>query len=374
MYRVILFTVLLLGGMALAFFVDIEPVRAQLTFLTEVGLAYVMIEVGLEFTLDKKNLRSYGKDYLIAMTAAAFPWLFCAAYFIWVMDINVLHSLLIARFAAPTSAGVLFTMLGAAGLGTTWLFKKARVLAIFDDVDTILLMIPLQIAIIGMQWSLLVAIPVMAIMLWLAYAFLHRIRLPRQPAALLAYAVALVVLNGLAEHFVHVQAEVLLPAFVWGCMLYNPHDPYHPERFRHEHQFLEPIKREQLILDGLVKSAFMFLVGASLPRFRVAPNGIGILILHVVIITLLSNLGKLFPSLVYRYEASPRSRLALGIALFPRGEVGAGVLIVTLSYGIVNQALTVAELSLALNLALTGLFIWGVVALIKPKEQRPSRQ
>ncbi len=369
MYRVVLFTVLLLGGMALAFFVDIEPIRGLLTFLTEVGLSYVMIEVGLEFTLDKKNLRSYGKDYLVAMTAAAFPWLLCAGYFIWVMDVNVLHALLIGRFAAPTSAGVLFTMMGAAGLGTTWLFKKARVLAIFDDIDTILLMIPLQIAIIGMQWSLLVAIPVMALLLWLAYRFLHRIRLPRQPLAMLAYAVVLVVINGLASHFGNFHAEVLLPAFVWGCMLYNPHDPYQPDKFKHEHQFLEPDKRGQIILDGMVKSGFMFLVGASLPRFRVAANGVGMLILHVVIITLLSNLGKLFPSLVYRREASRRERLALGVSLFPRGEVGAGVLLITLSYGIVNQALTVAELSLALNLALTGFFIWAVVALIRPRLQ-----
>lgn len=367
MFRVALFTVLLLVGMGLGFVVDLTDVRPYLTFLTMVCLAYVMIEVGLEFTLNKRKLSSYGKDYLIAMTAATFPWLFCAAYFIWVMDVDVLHALLISRFAAPTSAGVLFTMLAAAGLGTTWVFKKARILAIFDDVDTILLIIPLQIALVGMQSRLLIVIPVIAALLWIGYKFLHRFRLPTHPLALLLYGLVLVASTQGIEHFSAVQIEVLLPAFILGCILYNPHDPQHPEQHKHEHEFIEPAKPEHLAIDSIIKAAFMFLVGASLPRIRVAPDGLGLLVAHVAIITLLSNIGKLFPALCYRKEASGRERLALGLALFPRGEVGAGILLLTVSYGITNDALTVAELSLALNLALTGLFIWGVVALVRPK-------
>ena len=84
----------------------------------------------MEFTLDKRRLRSYGWDYVVAATAAAFPWLFCAAYFVAALQTNWKEALLLGRFAAPTSAGVLFAMLAAAGLGTTWLFRKARVLAI----------------------------------------------------------------------------------------------------------------------------------------------------------------------------------------------------------------------------------------------------
>lgn len=55
---------------------------------------------------------------------------------------------------APTSAGILFTMLAAAGLRREWIYKKTQVLAIFDDLDTILLMIPLQIFMIGFKWQL----------------------------------------------------------------------------------------------------------------------------------------------------------------------------------------------------------------------------
>jgi hypothetical protein len=35
-------------------------------------------------------------------------------------------------------------------------FRKARVLAIFDDLDTVLLMIPLKMMIVGLRWQMAV--------------------------------------------------------------------------------------------------------------------------------------------------------------------------------------------------------------------------
>jgi hypothetical protein len=92
--------------------------------------------------------------------------------------------------------------------------------------------------------------------------------------------------------------------------------------------------------------------------------GWGMIGVHVLIITLLSNIGKMFPALCYRKEASLKERLALSIGMFPRGEVGAGVLVISLSYGLGGPALTVAVLSLAANLLCTGLFILAVKKLI----------
>ena len=60
----------------------------------------------------------------------------------------------------------------------------------------------------------------------------------------------------------------------------------------------------------------------------------------------------------------------MSIAMWPRGEVGAGVLIVSLSYGIGGPILTVALLSLTLNISLTGLFILGVKRLLPADEPR----
>jgi hypothetical protein len=60
--------------------------------------------------------------------------------------------------------------------------------------------------------------------------------------------------------------------------------------------------------------------------------------------------------------------------MFPRGEVGIGVLLVSLHIFrqqnlldsvAVQQTITVAALSLALNLALTGVFIVAVIRLLR---------
>jgi Kef-type K+ transport system membrane component KefB len=88
-----------------------------------------------------------------------------------------------------------------------------------------------------------------------------------------------------------------------------------------------------------------------------------LILLHVLVVTVISNLGKMFPALCYRREAHWRERLALAIGMWPRGEVGAGVLIISLSYGIGGPIITIAMLSLALNLLLTGLFIYVVKRL-----------
>jgi hypothetical protein len=111
-------------------------------------------------------------------------------------------------------------------------------------------------------------------------------------------------------------------------------------------------------------------VGASQQIGRITaaqpPMSWAAIALHVLLVTILSNLGKMFPALCYRGEAHWRERLACAIGMWPRGEVGAGVLIISLSYGIGGPIVTVAMLSLALNLLLTGVFIYGVKKLTAP--------
>ena len=112
-----------------------EHTRHGIEILLGVCLAFIMINVGREFEVDKSNIKSYAKDYLVAMLAAAMPWLLIAMYYIFVLmpsewwsngDVWK-ESLLLSRFAAPTSAGILFTMLAAIGLQKSWIYKKIQV-------------------------------------------------------------------------------------------------------------------------------------------------------------------------------------------------------------------------------------------------------
>ncbi len=397
MRAIVVYSVLLILGLIGSqvlpgFLSGYEAARPAIQLLTMFCLSFIMIHVGYEFEVDKKNPRKYGWDYVVAATAAGFPWIFCAVYFVFVLgpagaggswDVWK-ESLLAPRFAAPRWAGVLFSMLAAGGLSATWVFKKARVLAIFDDLDTVLLMIPLKILIVGFRWQLWVIIIVMVVMLWAAWRYLHAWRLPvTWPWVMLYAAVVTIASHGIylaSKHLpvamggipfdevVPIHIEVLLPAFVLGCMLARPsgHDP-HVDDARPGHQEGPEDPSEQRISSG-VSAVFMILVGLSLPVISLKVGGQDIgwstIALHVVIVTVISNIGKIFPAFCYRKEAGWRERLAVAVAMFPRGEVGAGVLAVSLSYGISGAPLTVAMLSLALNLVFTGLFIVIVKWLI----------
>ena len=439
MRKVLLYSLLLFIGLALSQALPAltgdaqDGVATVVRVLTMTGLAFIMIHVGFEFHIDKSRPRQYGWDYAVAFTAASFPWILVTAYFIFVMlppDLwtsfdAIKETLLAGRFAAPTSAGVLFSMLAAAGLGATWLFRKARILAIFDDLDTVLLMIPLKMLLVGIAWQLGLIVVFMVVALALAWIWLHRLPMPVTWPWVAAYAALIV---GVSEALyagstvidpsVPIHIEVLLPAFVLGCMARRRGGSARSASdVEHElHEVLErPAERRAATW---VSAAFMLVVGLSMPQVlgggadaqhpeptpaglhAAAPPGAvddpeliggaregrytdtvtasrpsigwGMIALHVLALSLLGNAGKMFPAFCYRREAHWRHRLALAIGMWPRGEVGAGVLVLSLSYGIGGPIVTVAMLSLAFNLALTGLFILAVKRLIDGVPESPG--
>ena len=73
MRRVIIYSLLLVGGMGLSQLAFVQLFSAAIATLTVIFLAYIMIEVGMEFDIDKSRLKSYAVDYGIAMGAAAVP-------------------------------------------------------------------------------------------------------------------------------------------------------------------------------------------------------------------------------------------------------------------------------------------------------------
>ena len=78
--------------------------------------------------------------------------------------------------------------------------------------------------------------------------------------------------------------------------------------------------------------------------------------MHVVIVSLISNIGKMVPLFFYR-DRKLTERLAVSIGMFTRGEVGAGVIFIAIGYNLGGNALIIAALSLVLNLILTGGFV-----------------
>lgn len=332
-------------------------------------LAFIMINVGREFELDKSNIGSYVKDYCVAMLAAAAPWILIAVYYIffllppeyWASGDAWKETLLLSRFAAPTSAGILFSMLAALGLQQRWIYRKIQVLAIFDDLDTILLMIPLQIAMIGLHWQMGVILFVVVGLLYFGWRKMSTFKMRQEWWAIMIYAIIVFGITHLiyvvTEHmFGHDDAlhiEVLLPAFVLGMVIKREHSES---------------KSDETITTA-ISLLFMLLVGMSMPQISASVNSAGdsimasqpmpswrIIALHVVVVSVLSNVGKLVPMLFYRNH-SIKERLALSIGMFTRGEVGAGVIFIALGYNIGGAALLISVLTLVLNLILTGGFV-----------------
>ena len=353
-----------------------EHTREGIEILLGVCLAFIMINVGREFEVDKSNIKSYAKDYLVAMLAAAMPWLLIAMYYIfvlmpsewWSQGAVWKESLLLSRFAAPTSAGILFTMLAAIGLQKSWIYKKIQVLAIFDDLDTILLMIPLQIAMIGMQWQLGVILAVVIVLLWIGWKKMSSYDLRSDWKSLILYSALIYGATYVIYILTHrifgeggsVHIEVLLPAFVFGMVM------------KHGHGSSKADDRAASFISLL----FMLLVGMSMPLIHMedtpAQSGSviatlpmlswGSIALHVVLVSLLSNIGKLTPMLFYR-DRSLKERLALSVGMFTRGEVGAGVIFIALGYHIGGPILLISVLTLVFNLILTGGFVMIVKRL-----------
>ena len=354
------------------------PFKSASDTLLYICLGFIMINVGREFEIDKSRWRSYTADYFIAMATAALPWLLIVLYYIFVLLPSALwtdpaawkENLLLSRFAAPTSAGILFTMLAALKLKESWIYRKIQVLAIFDDLDTILLMIPLQILMIGLRWQMFAIVAIVVVLLAVGWRWQATWNVRQDWKRILGLSIVVCTLTQAvylitkhwygAENSIHI--EVLLPAFVVGMLM------------RHRHI---DTRVEQRVATG-VSFLFMLLVGMSMPLVTGAEADTaasaasvtasqpmmpwGILLLHVVAVSFLSNLGKLVPLFFYR-DRKLSERLALSVGMFTRGEVGAGVIFIALGYNLGGPALIISVLTLVLNLILTGGFVVWVKRL-----------
>ena len=389
MKKVLSFSAMLMLGLLLsqllpeALGANYAHTRECIEVLLGVCLAFIMINVGREFEVDKSNIKVYVKDYLVAMLAAALPWILIATYYIFVLMPAEWHAsgavwketLLLSRFAAPTSAGILFAMLAAIGLQKSWIYKKIQVLAIFDDLDTILLMIPLQIAMIGMQWQMGVILGTVVLLLWIGWKKMSSYSFRTDWKSLLLYSAltygATYLIYILTKHFFgeagSVHIEVLLPAFVLGMVMKQSHGTSKAD------------DRAATCISLL----FMLLVGMSMPLINMdstAPTesasmiatlampSWGTIAVHVVVVSVLSNVGKLAPMFFYR-DRSIKERLALSVGMFTRGEVGAGVIFIALGYNIGGPILLISVLTLVLNLILTGGFVVFVKRLALSAEK-----
>ncbi|MGL5561207.1 MAG: sodium:proton antiporter, partial [Tannerellaceae bacterium] len=238
------------------------------------------------------------------------------------------------------------------------------------------------IMMIGMKWQLFVVIFIVCGLLIVGWRKLGSYDIPQNWKAILTYSIVTFILcqgiyfltKSLYGEEGRIQIEVLLPAFILGMIMKQKH----------------LVSKEEAIATNTISYLFMFLVGMSMPYFlgleftdgAAEANTItgsqhmlpwSTIILHVVLVSLLSNIGKLFPVLFYRDRAFSE-RLALSIGMFTRGEVGAGIIFIAIGYNLGGPVLVISVLSIVLNLLLTGLFIVWVKQLAMRQLQREQSE
>jgi len=295
----------------------------------------------------------------------------------------------------------LFTMLEAAGMKNTWIFRKARVLAIFDDLDTLLLMVPLKAIYVGAKWELAVDLVFVTILCVLMVTMMHKLRVSISWPAICVYAAGVATVCELVHFLTHseltdpndladtIHLEVLLPAFTVGCIIKHEHAKSDGHKIRRLDSlsvssqiqlWAMKVSAKADTVKMCISAVFMVLVGFSMPAiFKKSDGGDGHrrlvedseetmapgeIVVHVLVCSALMNLGKLFPATQYKKQAPLRTRIALAVAMMPRGEVCAGIIANALALGISGPPMVIAILCLAINMMMVSGFIFVVKALV----------
>merc|ERR1719487_2817705 len=122
-----------------------------------------------------------------------------------------------------------------------------------------------------------------------------------------------------------------------------------------------------------VSAVFMFCVGLSTPPLALdGPQSVlsADMAPHIAAVTALMIVGKMFPLFCYRDEADWQARCALSLGMCPRGEVGAGIIVISIEAGISGPAVELAVVCLVINLVLSGAFVTWTRQLARSSESR----
>merc|ERR1712137_936299 len=353
-----------------------------------IALSYIIVHVGLDFEIVKWRLPTYALDFFVATSAALVPLLVIFGYLKYVCGSHSLpphwyvkdalgtsQGLLLSVFSAPTSAGMLISMMEAADLKHTWVFKKASMLAILDDIDSLVFIAFMRIlAIPGESVDLAHFGPVITTvgLLMLAWFNIHKYVIPHSWPWVMAYAIiigtCLWCVEGLTRSYPHNHwifvVAVLIPSFTLGCLTYDPKMET-SQSYKHiEIELSEKFIEQQEYIDShapcmetFMGCAFMFFVGLSMPGLGALGHiHVSAVVFHVAMINILMLLGKLLICFFYSDETDRTQRLALGLAMCPRGDIGASVIIITIQTlkGQINVAyLGIVVLSVITNLVLS---------------------
>ncbi len=321
----------------------VDPKEEVLHLLAELGVLILLFEIGLESDLD--DLLEVGwQSALVGVVGIAAP--FALGYLLMtLLGHEGIRAVFIGATLTATSIGITARVLADLGKLET---AAARVIigaAVIDDILGLVILSVVQglaatgeVSLLGVVGTTALALGFLVVAIavgrlaapWL----LKVVRAIDVRGGLLLAAVSLAMLFAVVAD--RVGSATIIGAFAAGLVLAGTED-------RH------PIEKEVRSLADFFVPIFFVTIGAAVDvgvfdPFDPASRGVlavaGLLILAAIA-------GKLVSGLVVR-PTEPRQRLAVGVGMVPRGEVGLVFAGVGLTAGVVTQEIYAAVVAMVI--------------------------
>ncbi|MDJ0699102.1 MAG: cation:proton antiporter [Woeseiaceae bacterium] len=314
---------ILLGPSILGWIEPSDPIK----LLAEIGIILLLFEIGLETDLGRM-IRSGPRALVLALGGFVAPFILGAGLCYYTFDLPLLVSLFVGGTLTATSIGVTVRVLADLGRHNSNEGQIVLGAAVVDDILGVILLAVLYefsiggaVSLVNAGWIVMyvsiffILAPIAAKLI--SYAIHHIHQLSDAPGFIPTALVALVLSFAALAHFV--GAPELLGGFAAGIALsrrfFLPLGltlRVSPGFNRRMHDRMKPIIQ-------LFTPIFFVMVGLSLDLSAVDWSSPFIWVFSIVV-TVVAIVGKLAGGLLV--PENHYARVAIGMAMVPRGEVG----------------------------------------------------
>lgn len=304
----------------------VEP-TAIIRLLAEIGIILLLFEVGLETDV-LRLIRTGIKSVVVAIAGIVLPFAFGAGAAVYFFDLELITALFIGGTLTATSIGITVRVLTDLGRGQGRESSIVLGAAVIDDVIGIVLLAFLYEFSSGGGINLantgkvLLFILLFLLLAPLAARLMAEIikrfeRVSQIPGLIPTTVVSLVLFFAWLAHFV--GAPELLGGFAAGLALSQRFFFPMGIAMHTDDKFAHHMESQMRPIVHLFTPIFFVMVGLSLD-FQVIDWSSGFIWMFSGTLFLLAVIGKLLGAFLVR-ENTP-TRLAIGLAMVPRGEVG----------------------------------------------------
>lgn len=307
-----------------------------ISVLSEIGVIILLFEIGLESNLDEL-LKVGTKAAIVAVVGVAAPFAAGTLGLIYLFHIATIPAVFAGAALTATSIGITAKVLSELGRLNSPEGQIIIGAAIIDDILGIIVLAvvsslaktgeirPSNIVILIVS-STAFLVGAIFIGRWLNPFFVNLVSSMQTRGEVLVVALVAAILAGLIAQFVRLEA--ILGAFAVGLILA-------------ETEKGEELKEQVKPLADVLVPIFFVVVGAKTDLSVLTPadpvNRAGLIIAGFLLVV--AVLGKVITGFSLVGSSTPLNRLAIGVGMIPRGEVGLVFAGVGASSGILSESL-----------------------------------